>query len=79
MLTVLDRELETYERNREQLLATSEDKFALVHGDSILGTFDSEMDAISQGYQRLGMVPFLVQQVVRVEVPLNFVSNQLGI
>ena len=79
MPTLLDRELDTYERNRESLLATAEGKFVLIHDDSVLGVFESEADAVDQGYQRLGYVPFLVKQVQRVEVPLTFVSGILGI
>ncbi len=46
---------------------------------SLVGAFESQADAINVGYQRFGNVPFLVKQVVPVEVPQNYVSNHLGI
>jgi len=72
-------ELETYAQNLETLLGTHEGKYAVIHGDQVLGTFDSRMDAITWGYRTLGNVPFLVKQVVKVESPLNFVSDLLGV
>jgi len=79
MPTLLDTELHTYELDRERLLTAAENKFVLIRGETVAGVFDSKMDAISQGYQKFGMVPFLVKQVVRIETPQNFVSNLLDV
>jgi hypothetical protein len=78
MAEQLATELETYGRNLETLLGTDEGKFVVVHGDHILGAFDSLSDAVTWGYRELGDVPFLVKQVVKVEAPLSFVSNLFG-
>ena len=72
MTTVLDKELDLYQQHREELLATAEGKYVLIGNGEVLGTFESEADAIDQGYLRLGVVPFLVKNIVRVEVPLRF-------
>ena len=79
MATLLDAELQTYEKNRESLLGSAEGKFVLIKGDQIVGVYESKMDAINQGYRQLGHVPFLVKQVLKVETPLNFLSNRLGV
>lgn len=79
MPDMLVTELNTYERHRNQLLATGEGKYALVYGEEIVGVYQSKMDAISTGYQRFGNTPFLVKQIVKVEIPKNFVSNLLGV
>jgi len=79
MTELLSEELKTYESNHESLLGSHESKFVLIHGEKVLGTFDSQMDAISRGYRELGNVPFLVKQVLKVDVPLSFVSNLLGV
>lgn len=76
---VLDTELKTYEQHRDQLLGTAEGKFVLIRNDQVIGVYDSKMDAIAQGYQKFGNVPFLVKQIVKVEAPQNFVSNLLGV
>ena len=79
MTKLLSTELRTYETNLESLLGSHEGKFVVVHGDKILGAFDNQMDAITWGYREVGNVPFLVKQVVRVDVPLSFVSNLMDI
>jgi len=74
-LTVLTQELETYNTQREKLLATAEGKFVLIHGSEVIGTYAAEQDAIAEGYRKLGNVPFLVKKVLAVEPTPSFVSN----
>lgn len=76
---VHDRELETYERRKDELLETSTGKFALIHDGDVAGVFESKQDAINEGYARFGNVPFLVKHIVAVETPENFVSNHLAV
>lgn len=79
MTTVLDTELNTFERHRDHLLATAEGKFVLIRNGEVVGVYDSKMDAIAHGYEKFGNVPFLVKQVVKIEAPQNFISNLLGV
>ena len=79
MHKALDTELRTYEQHREHLLGTAEGKFVLIRNEEIVGVYDSKMDAIAQGYQKFGNVPFLVKQILKVEAPLDFLSNLLGV
>lgn len=79
MALILDAELKTFQCNRDQLLATGEGKFVLIHGEEVVGIYESKMDAISQGYQKFGNAPFLVKQILKVEIPQNFVSTLLAV
>ncbi|OGC05351.1 hypothetical protein A2V82_15120 [candidate division KSB1 bacterium RBG_16_48_16] len=79
MAELLTRELKTYEDNFESLVGIYEGKFVVIHGDRVLGSFDSQSDAITWGYREIGNVPFLVKQVNKIEAPLSFVSNLLGV
>jgi hypothetical protein len=72
MAQVLEKELETYEKLREELLAEHEGKYVLILGDQMLGIFDTQMDAIRTGYQRFGHVPIFVKKIERVETPITF-------
>ncbi len=76
---LLGEELKTYEREKQRLLGAYEGKFVVVRGEKVEGVFDSKEDAIKEGYARFGNVPFLVKQVLKVEVPQNFVSNLLAV
>jgi hypothetical protein len=75
MTDLLKKEIETYNAHKAELVGQSKGKFVLIKDDRIVGVFDTEIDAIHQGYERFGNVPFLVKQIVQVEVPLNFTSN----
>ena len=79
LVETLGDELHTFASRRDELLGTSLGKWVLIHGGELVGAFESQADAINVGYQRFGNVPFLVKQVVPVEVPQNYVSNHLGI
>ena len=74
----LEREKRTYELKLPEL-EQHRGKFVLIHGSELIGVFDSEKDAIDQGFEKLGNVPFLVKQILRVELPQSFVTNLLGI
>lgn len=78
-MDLLELELKTYDAKREGLLSSAEGDFVLIKGEELVGTYDSPADAIRQGYQQFGNVPFLVKQVLRVETPQDFVSNLLAI
>lgn len=73
-LEILSEEQETFERLLPELLGTAAGKWVLIHGNQMLGTFESRVDAINHGYQTLGNVPFLVKQVTAVEIP-EYVSH----
>ncbi|MBM3335983.1 hypothetical protein FJY63_15095 [Candidatus Sumerlaeota bacterium] len=79
MANMLEPELKTFEAHKSELIGSSKGKYALVKEDRIVNVFDAKMDAIRQGYERFGTKPFLVKQIVEVEVPQSFTSNVLAI
>jgi len=76
---LLSEELATYEAHRAELLGSARGKWVLIHGQATLGTFESQRDAIDHGYRVVGLVPFLVKQVVEVESPVNFASTLIAL
>ncbi|MGA2164940.1 MAG: hypothetical protein ABSH36_10790 [Solirubrobacteraceae bacterium] len=70
----LKQELETYEIHREQLLGEARGKYVLIRGNSIVATYDTEQDAINEGYRQFGNVPFLVTRIAATDEPANFLS-----
>ena len=79
MIELLKKETETYNAHKTELISRSKGKYVLIKDETVVGVFDSELDAVHQGYERFGNVPFLVKQVVEVEVPLDFTSSLLGV
>jgi hypothetical protein len=65
-MIALEKELQTFKEELPGLLA-EEGKFALVHDDKVVGTFDTYADAITEGYKLFKLSPFLVKQIRSVE------------
>lgn len=66
----LEKELQTYNTKRSQLLA-DEGKFVLIHGDEVAGVWDTYEDALKLGYEKYGLNPFLVKRIEAVDT-INF-------
>lgn len=64
MAETLGRELEAYEKMREELLAHHKGKFALVKNGTLQGTFTTEAEAYEDGVARFGANVFLVRLVL---------------
>ena len=74
----LEKELAYFERELERLLAEAGGKYALIYGEDLLGKYESEEDAINEGYRRCGNVPFLVREIARVQTPVTLASDLLA-
>ena len=77
--TPLKTELAFFDKQRAQLLGRAKGKYALIKGEHLVDVFDSESDAIRRGYREFGNEPFLVKQIVEVEVPFNFTSFNIKV
>jgi hypothetical protein len=76
---VLQRELDFFDRQRVALLEKASGKYALVKGENVIGIYETELEAIRAGYQKVGDEPFLVKHIVEADVPLTFTTFNLGI
>ncbi len=64
----LQVEQQTYEREKAALIsAGNEGKYVLVHGDQIAGVWGTYEDALSEGYARFQLNPFMVKQIQTIE------------
>ena len=79
MGTALEKEMETFEAKKKELLARAEGMFVLVKGEIIIGVFESQGDALREGYKLFGKEAFLVKQILAVEPPLPFASPLIGV
>jgi len=75
----LEKEIETYEKNKDRLLAESPGKYVLIQEGKIEGIFESQKDAMNTGFEKFGNVPFLVKKIELVEQKQNFTSNLISI
>jgi len=71
----LEKELETYKREFEHL-REHEGKFVLIKDDRVLDWYDTYRDALKAGYEKFGLVPFMVKQILSVE-PVHTFSREI--
>ncbi|HLC58417.1 MAG TPA: hypothetical protein VJI68_01000 [Candidatus Nanoarchaeia archaeon] len=76
---ILFEELETYEKNKPDLLKSAFGKYVLIKGKEIINTFDTQNDAIKFGIEKFGNVPFLVKKIEEIETKQNFTSNLIKV
>ncbi len=73
--SILKKEMETFAKKKPKLLEESAGKFVLIKGDTILGVYDSQNDAIKIGISNFGNAAFLVKKIEAIEQTQNFASN----
>lgn len=64
LIMSLERELKTFEANKEKLLAEKQGRFVLIKRDKIISDFASYEDALADGYKRFGNQEFFIEQVL---------------
>lgn len=63
---IFESEQKTYARALPNLL-TEQGKFALVVGDEVVGAYGTYEDALTVGYERFGLKPFMIRQIEAVQ------------
>ena len=51
-----------YDRSASRLLAEYPNRYLLIHGENLLGAFESQDEAVRHGVQQFGREPFLVRR-----------------
>jgi hypothetical protein len=75
-MALLKTELETYEKHKQELLASKAGRFVLIKGDAVIDDFETYGDALKRGYELYKKESFLVKQVVEFETT-NFITRDL--
>ena len=68
------RELAAYQKEEKCLVRDHLGKIALVHGDEVLGAFDTADEAYLEGVSRFGDVRLMLKEIRDPNAPLDFVS-----
>lgn len=67
---VLDREWQTLQANLPALLEREEGRYVLIHGEQIVSIWDTQEQALEEGYRLHLFEPFLVHHIVAEEKPI---------
>jgi hypothetical protein len=73
-LHVLAEEMATYRDQLASLLQGQQGQYVLIKGTEVVGVFHDHSEALREGYERFGVVPFLVRQIVACE-PVVYLPN----
>jgi hypothetical protein len=71
MTQPLEQEIATFERERSHLEREHFGKFVLVHGDSVIDSYDDFERAAEEGVRRFGDEPFLIRRVGKGRAALS--------
>ncbi len=66
---VLEREEATYRAKLPELLANDAGRYVLIHGEDVIGTYETQDEAMQEGYERWLFEAFMVKQIVAVDKP----------
>lgn len=73
-LHLLAEEMITYRDHLPGLLQGQQGQYVLIKGTNVVGVFRDRSEALRERYQRFGIVPFLVRQIVACE-PVVYLPN----
>ena len=62
-----DRERETFHQIKPELLDRCEGRYVVIVGDEMMGPFNSHGEAEKAGYERFGLGPLYIKQILREE------------
>ena len=72
---LLKAEIAYYDEHITELLLTYPNRFVLIHGDQLIGTFESHAEAVGEGVRRYGRGPFLVRRTSSGSSPYSRVNE----
>jgi hypothetical protein len=75
----LELEIAFFERHRSEWANEQVGRFALVKGESLVGTYDSPDDALSEGARRFGRESFLVRLILPPRQEVTIPALTMGL
>lgn len=76
---MLEEEVRYFDESVEEWLKRFPGKIALVKGNELIGVYDIETEALSEGARRFHLQPFLVRRIAREQATVSIPALTLGI
>jgi hypothetical protein len=76
---MLEQERAFFDAHREELLQRFPERFALVHGDELVGTFDTMEAALAEGARLFGPTSVLVRRIEAETPEVSVPALTLGL
>ena len=75
MTAMLDREFQTFQEHKQNLVKNHKGKFVLIKDDEIIGIFENELDAVKQGNEQFKDSHFLVNEITDDKFKIRFMPS----
>lgn len=73
---MFERELKKFKEIQDHLKAENPNGgFVVINGEEVLGIWNDRLDALKQGIEKYGNVPFLVRDIKDEDIAINFSRN----
>lgn len=72
-------EAKFFERSKGAWLATYSGKVALIKGEKLYGTYDTEQTAIKEGHKLFRLEPFFIKRIEAEEKKATFPALAVGV
>jgi hypothetical protein len=79
MSAALEKERKFFNDHQSEWQDAYPGKFVLVKGEALIGVFDSDTTAVSEGIQRFGLESFLVRNVSEKEEAIRIPAIMFGL
>ncbi|HXP61143.1 MAG TPA: hypothetical protein VN829_11670 [Dongiaceae bacterium] len=79
MGAALEKERKFFKDHQSEWRGAYPGKFVLVKGEALIGVFDSDTTAVSEGIQRFGLESFLVRNVAENEEAIRIPALMFGL
>ncbi len=76
---MLEQERQFYDEHLQEWLQKYHNRFVLVKGRELIGTFDTNEEALTEGARRFGLDSFLVRRVEEKQPLVDIPALALGI
>lgn len=76
---MLAEERAYYQDHLQTWLHQYSSRFVLVHGSQLIGVYESQSQALTEGARRFGLKPFLVRQVTVSQPEVKIPALTLGL
>jgi hypothetical protein len=74
----LQRELEYFQRHKQEYLKLYKNQFVLIKGEKFAGAFTTEAEAYQAGLEKFGNEPFLIKQVLDDDGTVSYPALTVG-
>ena len=76
---MLKEEIRIFNDHLSEWLKSHTGKFVLIKGEEVIGFYNTDIEALSEGARLFGLEPFLVRPVIPVQEEVEIPAMMIGV